>query len=924
MKDILQFALLGLGAGAAYALLGQGVVLVYRATGIINLAQGALAMAGTYLFFELRKAHWSYIESMAASFVATGIVGILIYQVVMRRMRHASPLARTVTTLGVLAILQSIATMRYEANFDSIEVSLPHQLVRIGSLLIPADRLWLTGIALAISTVLFMVSRFTPVGRGTAAVSENEIAAAALGWSPDTIATANWFLGSGLAAIAGILITPMSGLSVTTLMTLIVPALAAALVGGFRSFAWTAIGGLGIGVLQSEAGNYITAIGWRDAIPFLVIVIVLIARGTGLPLRGHLIERLPSLGTGRVRFPPLIFTVALIAALIIFVFPSSWVDDFTVSFVVAIMLLSVVVLTGYAGQVSLAQFTIGGLGALFAARLVQAHWPFAAAAVLAVAMTAGVGVLLGLPALRTRGVNLAIVTVGLATAVVSVVFTNSRYMGGAAGTPIGSSNLFGIPIDSIGHPRIYSALCLAALVVAGIFVCNIRRTSVGRRLIAVRTNERAAASLGVNVFESKLYAFAVAAGLAGVAGILYGFRGSTVVYTDFDAFHSITVVMLATVGGIGYVIGATLGSTLAAGGAGVIISQAIFGSNADQWLALIGGVVLLMLMMQDADGMARKNVEMVSAVEQLLRRLTGRQKRGTSEPDSPPVATSGALTASERTDRVAAPKRALAVRGLTVRFGGTVAVDSVDLDVNPGEVVGLIGANGAGKTTCIDAITGFVRPAAGTVELGGLRIESWPAHRRARRGLTRSFQSLELFDDVTVRENLLAATDRRDRKSLLFEPLFPRESSLPSAAVAAIRDLELEEDLERNPDELPYGQRRLVAIARAIAAAPSVLLLDEPAAGLSDAESAEVSLLIRRLADEWGIGILLVEHDMSVIMGTCDRIAVLEFGRLIAVGTPDEVRNDSAVRQAYLGPSAAEEPPAGTRTPGDASARGRR
>jgi ABC-type branched-subunit amino acid transport system ATPase component/branched-subunit amino acid ABC-type transport system permease component len=906
MKDILQFAILGLGAGAAYALLGQGVVLVYRATGIINLAQGSLAMFGTYLFFELRKAHWSYIESIAAAFAATALIGVLIYQVIMRRMRHASPLVRTVSTLGVLAILQSIATMRYQANYESINVSLPHQLVRLGPLVIPADRLWLSGIALTISTLLFLVSRFTPVGRGTAAVSENEIAAAALGWSPDTIATANWFLGSGLAAIAGILITPMSGLNVTTLMTLIVPALAAALVGGFRSFAWTAIGGLGIGVLQSEAGNYITAIGWRDAIPFLVIVAVLIARGTGLPLRGHLIERLPSLGTGRVRLLPLTVGVGVTTVLICVVFPLSWVDDFTVSFVVAIMLMSVVLLTGYAGQISLAQFTIGGLGALFAARLVEAHWPFVLALILAVVMTAGVGILLGLPALRTRGVNLAVVTVGLAAAVVSVVFTNSTFTGGAAGTPIGNPSLFGIPFDYVGHPRIYSALCLATLVVTGVFICNIRRTSVGRRLLAVRTNERAAASLGVNVFESKLYAFAVAAGLAGLAGILYGFRGSTVVYTDFDAFHSITVVMLATVGGIGYVVGATLGSTLAAGGVGIIIAQAIVGGNADQWLALVGGAVLLLLLMQDADGMARKNVELFSAAAHWARRFTRRGDGGTA-PNSPDVATSTSHNVSDRTGRIAVPRKVLAVRGLTVRFGGTVAVDSVDLDVNPGEVVGLIGANGAGKTTFIDAITGFVRPTSGTVELGGVRIESWPAYRRARTGLTRSFQSLELFDDVTVRENLLAATDRRDRKSLFFEPLLARESRLTPAALAAVRELEIEADLDRKPDELPYGRRRLVAIARAIAAQPSILLLDEPAAGLSDLESAEVGQLIRRLADDWGIGILLVEHDMSVIMGTCDRVAVLEFGRLIALGTPDDVRRNSAVRQAYLGPSVAAE-----------------
>ena len=172
--------------------------------------------------------------------------------------------------------------------------------------------------------------------------------------------------------------------------------------------------------------------------------------------------------------------------------------------------------------------------------------------------------------------------------------------------------------------------------------------------------------------------------------------------------------------------------------------------------------------------------------------------------------------------------------------------------------------------------------------------------------MTRSFQSLELFDDVTVRENLLAATDRRDRTSLFFEPLLAREARLTPAALAAVGDLGLESDLDRNPDELPNGRRRLVAIARAIAAQPSILLLDEPAAGLSDAESAEVGGLIRRLAHEWGIGILLVEHDMSVIMGTCDRVAVLEFGRLIALGTPDEVRRDPAVRRAYLGEGAYE------------------
>ena len=246
-------------------------------------------------------------------------------------------------------------------------------------------------------------------------------------------------------------------------------------------------------------------------------------------------------------------------------------------------------------------------------------------------------------------------------------------------------------------------------------------------------------------------------------------------------------------------------------------------------------------------------------------------------------------------------RKTLSVTGLSVRFGGVRAVDDVSFEVRPGEVVGLIGPNGAGKTTVIDAVTGFVKPAAGTIGLNDVAVEAWSASRRASAGLRRSFQSLELFDDVTVEDNIRAGADSGTTLSWVTDLFWPGRHALPSTAVAAIREFNLQADLQRSPDELSYGQRRLVGIARAVASAPSIIMLDEPAAGLDEVESRELANLIRRLADERGMGVLLVEHDVGLVMSTCDRIVVIEFGRVIASGTPEEVRNNTAVAAAYLG-----------------------
>jgi branched-chain amino acid transport system ATP-binding protein len=240
----------------------------------------------------------------------------------------------------------------------------------------------------------------------------------------------------------------------------------------------------------------------------------------------------------------------------------------------------------------------------------------------------------------------------------------------------------------------------------------------------------------------------------------------------------------------------------------------------------------------------------------------------------------------------------LATTGLSVRFGGVHAVEDVDLAVEEGQLVGLIGPNGAGKTTFVDAITGFVRY-TGTVELDGHDLAGLPPHARARRGLARTWQSTELFDDLTVRENLDVGAERPSVLALAAE-VVGRRISTGDAADEALQLLDLGGIADAMPAELSQGQRKLVGVARAIAMQPRLLCLDEPAAGLDTRESDELGRRLRQLADA-GATTLLIDHDMGLVLNICDQIVVLEFGNVIAAGPPDEVRRDARVVEAYLG-----------------------
>ncbi len=612
MQEVIRFALLGFGVGALYALASQGLIVIYRGSGVLNLALGAIGLVGAYFEWELHNNHgWPYGIALIIGVLVSCLIGAATHYFIMRPLRHVSPLVRVIATLGVLITIQAIAVLRYQANARFVPSVLPTNVWHIhGTIVISADRIILLGIAAFSTLCLWMLYRYTKFGLGTSAVAENMRAAASLGWSPDRVATLNWVLGCGLAGLAAILIVPIVTLQPAVLTNLVLAATAAALVAAFRSFPIAFAAGLAIGIVQTEINRYVHQPGVGDSVPFVLIVVWLMVRGQALPLRDYLLQRLPTIGSGRPNWPGIAFGVVIGVVLMTTTSPI-WIDSFTVTLGTAVILLSIVVLTGYAGQLSLAQYAIAGFGAYTAGRLMAVHdLPFWLGLLIGILVNIPLGVLFALPAARTRGINLAIVTLGLGTAIELILFTNSDLTGGASGTIIKSPHILGLNIDASPHPTRYGLFTLICFTIAALAVANIRRGRTGRRLIAVRTNERAAAALGISVSGVKVYAFALSSAIAGLGGILLAFRSTAISYTDFSNFTSITDVGYAMIGGIGYLVGPVIGGQLADGGLDARIFDAL-GSGIAKYVPLIGGVSLILLVLLNQNGIAKEAIAQI-------------------------------------------------------------------------------------------------------------------------------------------------------------------------------------------------------------------------------------------------------------------------------------------------------------------------
>jgi len=865
----LEFTLIGLGTGAMFSLTAVGSVTIYRGSKTLNLAAGGIALWAALLYFKLVNDGWSTWPTFAMIVLLGAAFGVVVYLVVIRPIRHRTYITRMVATLGIYGLLSGLAATAFANAPLDAESEIPLDAWRIPGVdvTVGEDRVILLAIAIGVTAALALWSSHSRLALGTRAISEHERAAQALGASPNLLGALTWGLGCALTAAAGILVAPTIGLSDSSLSSITIFALAAALLGKFESY-WLALGGgIIIGVLQGLSTHYAAvwlpanyATGWDQAVPFVFIMILLVAR------RDRASNRLPPVDAPPVagaRFRPLPIAIVL-AVVVVFLSVTStqWLDASILSLAFAMLGLSLVVLIGYANQISLAQMTIAGLGALVAAKAsIIAGVPFEFLPIVGAVAGGIAGFIVGLPALRVRGVNLAVATLAMSLAVTVVVFGNTTLTGGAQGLVPRPEEFFGLNANPATHPRAYALITLGWLVVATCAVFVVRRSTLGRRLLAMRTDERAAESLGVNVARAKLAAFVISSAIAGAAGVLLAFNSSTVTFDSFGFNDSINLVIVAVVAGVGSITGGLTAGTMVLGGLSyALIAQLNLSFINNNYTALFGaGLVVTVLM--HPNGLSWRD----------------RMRR-----DQTSVASGGAST------RLPA---SLDVEDVRVSFGGVRSVDGAGISVEPGTVLGLVGPNGAGKSTLLDAISGFVRTDEGRITLGDSLIGSFPSYRRARLGVGRVFQGVNLFEDMTIAQNLRIAAENAGQSG----------GSLPSVCDEAVRRFNLEPQLDSLPGELSLAQRKFAGVARSLAANPSVLLLDEPGAGLSVTDMKVLGTELRNLAQSAGLPVVVVDHDMGLIMSACDRIVVLQMGRVIAEGSPSDVAANAEVRAAYLG-----------------------
>jgi branched-chain amino acid transport system permease protein len=623
MDQIVLFALLGLGTGALIAGIGLGVVLTYRGSGVINVATGAMAMAAGYAFYSLKTVVDTPL-ALGGTLAFTIVLGAAVELLCFRPLRTASPLARLVSSLGVLLTLQAAATLIYGTGSLPAPSVLPRDTVEVTGVAIPADRFWLTGIVIVITILLAVAYRYTRFGLATRAGSENEVSAILAGLPAGELSLANTVLSAVIAGGMGVLAASLAQLDATTLPLQVVPALGAVLFARFTSFGITTFVGLAIGVVQSLL-YYASTQSWfptdkgaalpgiSSLLTFIIIVIALYVRGSSLPTRGELIEqRLPA-----VPRPERLGSSAALAAVVgvvaLIVLPYDYRNALIISLAAMTICLSYVVITGFIGQVSLMQIALAGSSGFVVSHLFKdADVGFPLAAIAGVLAATVLGFVAGASALRVRGVSLAVVTLAAAVAIEQFGFANSTWGAGATGSPVPELEFLGIDLGTRAPFRgldgdvpspILGFVVLAAVIVLGFLVAKTRRSGLGRRMLAVRSNERAAAATGVNVRNTKFAAYAISSFIAGVGGVLYGYSLGSVSAERFGILIALGFVAFAYVGGITMVSGAVFGGLIATSGVIPHIFEAELGISGT-WTLLVAGVTLILNLILFPDGVA--------------------------------------------------------------------------------------------------------------------------------------------------------------------------------------------------------------------------------------------------------------------------------------------------------------------------------
>jgi ABC-type branched-subunit amino acid transport system ATPase component/ABC-type branched-subunit amino acid transport system permease subunit len=890
--------------------LAVGIVLVYKAGRFINLAHGQLgALSAVVLATLVLNSGWSWWVAFPVA-VAIGVVlGLLVERFIVRPLRHQRRrgLTMLLVTIGVGQLLLALAyipaltpdrTKLFRAQYP---LPFSTHWRALGTDLTGAHLMILVIVPVAVAGLAAFL-RWTTLGKSVRAAASNADAARLCGISVDRVNAVAWGIAGALSAVTAILLAPGQSVFDAGALgpRLLLRALGAAALGGFVSIPAALVGGIGLGLIEHVTLEITSRGSSAEVAVFIAVMVVLFLRGRQISETAEGAEDLTE-DRPRTRVPVAVadrfvvrahrvllsfagIAVALVLPNLPYFNRTEHQFQLVMILVFATVGVGLTMLLGWAGQVSLGHFALLGIGAYTAAKLAPHDLSLPIVLVFAGLTGAAVMAIVGLPALRLRGLTLAVTTLGLAVAGPAWLFVQPWF--GARGqstVEIPSLGVAGVGRAQTQLSIYYVALLL--LVLTAMLAGALRRSSPGRLIVAARDNDRALATFGVTPATIKLATLAVSGFIAGAAGVIWGMAWRNVSASLVAPPQSLSLLVLPVVGGLGSIAG-TIVAAFAVFMPTYFVAPALtgllgdFGRNLGFQLALGGAGLAFTPLLYPAGiaGLAQRGWE------RFLKHLHESVERW----------------------RPATTAQPLVVRDVSLSFGGIRALDGVSLEVHPSEIVGLIGPNGAGKTTLINVVSGVLATSHGSVLVAGNDVTGLAPELRSGYGLGRSFQDAHLFPGLTVTEAVQLAMARAHRVGVLSSMLaapwaLAADRHSRREAVRLLESMELGPWADALTSDLSTGLRRVTDLVMQIAARPRVLLLDEPTAGVAQREAEAFGPMLRGIRDELDCSILIVEHDMPLLMGLCDRIYAMESGRTIAEGTPDEIRNDPAVIASYLG-----------------------
>lgn len=926
MRDLLTFVVSGLAGGSTYALLALGLVLIHNSSRILNAAQGEIGAFATFIVAGLAISHdWPWPIAVIVGMAAGGFLSLFTARVLLSRTSggRLPPLVGTIALLSLLVIVES----RYLGSAREFTSPLHGTGVTIAGLVFTPTRMLVIGTVALTSVVMWALIERTPLGLSIRASADNRFAATVVGLDPKRVELFTWLLAGILGAIAGILLGWNNQSIAPGFLTVALPqAFTAAIIGGMTSAPGAIVGGLAIGVIESLTRKYFGATpGSPEAVVFSILFLVLLFRPQGIFSRksgrltaegneslvalDHLVStpRPPKLSQRTFGAVPFIITgAAAVTAGLVVSEPTAY--KLAVLPIFAILALSLNGLIATTGQVSLGHVGLFGLGA-FGTAVATTSWdlPFALALIAGPLLGALVALVLGVAALRVGGLYLTVLTLAFTVMLGAYIFPMPTFSRGGAGISVSREVFLGLDLTNESAFLAFSVMALGLIWIADRRVLG---SPFGRAAIALRENEVAAHARGVHAPVIRVLAFMLSGAGAGLAGALFAYRQGIVVSSAFPLSMTFSLVLYVVLGGLGSRLGVVLVTS-------VFTWTTFYGSSGSSDFLILGGAGLVVLTIgrypKGLGGLLRFLKERISQESPATGTSSSLTKGLKTSSQPSPHAPSGIRRATGQRLIVSLPNGTkvepslLGARGLGISFGSLPALSDVSLDVGPAEIVGVIGPNGAGKTTLFNLLSGFTTPDSGSVWFAGHRVDHLSAASRAEWGMGRTFQQGGLWLSETVLGNLLVAQHLNVRPASVIgfiavgEKQWRFEWRRRQIAEQVLEILGLTNLANEPVRNLSYGTRKLLELGCALVTRPRILLLDEPAAGMSEEEVTWLAGVISGIRRELDVAVLVIEHHVPLVRRVADRVYVLNFGNVLACGTPDEVTSDPAVIEAYLG-----------------------